>query len=157
MSGYCKVCSFAHEAEINDKLRAGYNARQINDYTKAKWGFSATRQTWYSHKGHISASKPKAGEDETPKAPPIRRSSNKAFLEYIRDAALANAEANPSTITTEQGLKAASILEQSKQKASDITLILAQVVTGHRPDVLVEPPAVPQITEGTYREVATID
>lgn len=157
-AGYCKLCRWDEEPELNRLIKAGKNAAECARWAKGKFGFTFTRQTFYSHKEHLAAPQDKvvAAAAGRRREKVIPKATNKEFLEAVRDLAFANALEDPDSVTLEQGLKAASILESSKQKAGDITLILAQVVTGQRPDVLVEAPSAPVMIEGTAREVEPV-
>ena len=141
--GFCKVCAFEHEPEINQKLKAGYNAARINEYTQDKWGFSANRQTWYSHKKHITAPEDKVVSlvaRKKSEMPVIRKTTNRQFLEAVRDLGMTRAMDNPEEISIDHALKATQILENSREKSGDITLILARVVMDRMSpaDVIVE-------------------
>jgi hypothetical protein len=140
--GYCKLCAWSEEPSLNKLMKAGKNAAECRQWAKDKFGFTFNRQTFYAHKEHITAPEDKvvafADRQSRGLQPVIKRSTNKDFLEAVRDIGMAHAEADPELVTIDHALKAAQILEQSKSKQSDITLILAQVVTGHAPDVIVE-------------------
>lgn len=157
-AGFCKLCRWDHEGELNAKIKAGQNAAECLRWAKDKYDFTFTRQTLYTHKEHLKAPEEKvieaAGRVRREKVIP---KTNREFLEAVRDLAISNALDDPDSVTLEHGLKAASILESSKQKQGDITLILAQVVTGHQPDVLVEATAAPVMIEGTAREVEPVE
>ena len=48
------------------------------------------------------------------------------------------AQQNPDEITIEHALKAASILSQKKEKGTNVFLLMAKVITGNKPQVIVE-------------------
>lgn len=148
-TGYCKLCHWEHEPELNRLIKAGKNAADCDRWATDKFGFHFTRQTFYKHKEHVEKGVT-VGQSKAvvPIAPggklQIRKGSNREFLETIRDIGLAKAELDPDAVSIDQSLKAAQILETSKQKQTDLTIVFAQVVTGQRPDIVVE---------GTAREV----
>jgi hypothetical protein len=140
--GFCKLCAWEHEPELNKLMKAGRNAAQTAQWAKDKHGFTFNRQTFYSHKGHITAPEDKviayADREKRGLQPVIRNATNKQFLEAVRDIGYTQAMNDPESVSLDHALKAAGLLEQSKQKTGDITLVFAQVVTGHSPDVIVE-------------------
>lgn len=133
-------------------MKNGKNAAECERWAKDKFGFTFNRQTFYRHKEHITAPEDKVvayAERARADVPVIRNATNKQFLEAVRDIGYTQAVNDPESVTLEHALKAAGLLEQSKQKSGDITLVFAQVVTGHQPDVVIE---------GTAREVgATVE
>jgi hypothetical protein len=149
--GYCKLCAWEEEPALNKLMKAGKNAAECARWAKDKFGFEFNRQTFYNHKGHITAPEDKVvayAEQKKLEKPVIRTATNRDFLQAVRDIGYTRALDNPDEISIDHALKAASILETSKQKQSDITLIFAQVVTGHAPDIVVE---------GTAREVDPVE
>lgn len=147
--GYCRLCAWEHEPELNRHLKNGKNAAECARWALDKYGFTFNRQTLYSHRGHITAPEDKVvayAERKRAEVPAIRNATNKQFLEAVRDIGYTQAVNDPESVSLEHALKAAALLEQSKVKTGDITLIFAQVVTGHSPDVVVE---------GEAREIAS--
>lgn len=144
-SGYCKLCRWAHEGELNEKIKQGQNAGECRRWAETKYDFRFNRQTFYNHKEHLNNPPPVAEPDGKALVPSphggvtqIRKTSNREFLETIRDIGYTKATLDPDSVTLEHAMKAASIIEQSKQKQTDIAIVFAQVVTGHTPDVIVE-------------------
>ena len=148
--GYCKLCAWSEEPALNKLMKAGKTAAECREWAQSKFGFNFNRQTFYEHKKHITAPEDKvvafANRQQRGLQPVIKRATNQTFLEAVRDIGMAQAEANPELVTIDHALKATQILESSKNKSTEVTLILAQVVTGHRPDIELE---------GDYREVGT--
>jgi len=98
----------------------------------SKYGIKPDRRTFYSHRDHVLNPDPAftAVEPAKKRDIEVKPSSNVEFLEEIRDTALAKARANPETVTIEQGLKAAGILEGRKQQSVNQINLLVQVATG---------------------------
>ena len=123
--GYCKLCSFAEVDAVNDRLKRGWNARQVNDFLK-QYGIQVNRQTVYAHKDHITAPADKvvAAADKARMQPAIRNATTD--------------QQNPDEITIDHALKAASILSQKKEKGTNVFLLMAKVITGNKPQLIVE-------------------
>lgn len=136
--GYCRLCAWVHEPELNDRMRAGWNARQINDWM-AKFGFSANRQTIYKHREHITskADKVVAYAERSQLAAPTTV-SNQQFLSAIRDLGMKNALADPDAVTVRDALKAVQIMENQKQSGDNVLILLAQVMTGNAPPTVID-------------------
>jgi hypothetical protein len=158
--GFCKIC--AHEAapRLIKAARDGLNAAQAQEIASVH-GLTFNRQTWYEHRKHAQT----AGQRVVQAAEKVRREGaltirdiqkhdNTTVLEAIRDLGMARALENPEDVTVDQALKAASILEQRKDRGGDQLNILVAFVTGtDTPTVVVErKPA--EVIEGTAQEIA---
>lgn len=133
--GYCRLCSFQDLRQLNDKIKAGWNARQVKDWLVANYGVTFSRQTFYTHKDeHMTRPEDKivsAVEKAQRKDLMLPRvSSNEQYLEAIRDLGYARAVANPDEVTIQDGLKAAQILVSQKARGGDTFVLLAKVFTG---------------------------
>jgi len=137
--GYCKLCSFAEVDAVNDRLKRGWNARQVNDFLK-QYGIQVNRQTVYAHKEHITAPADKvvAAAEKARMQPVIKNATTDQFLEAVKDIGFLRAQQNPDEITIDHALKAASILSQKKEKGTNVFLLMAKVITGNKPQVIVE-------------------
>jgi hypothetical protein len=140
--GYCKLCASTALADVNEAIKNGWNARQVNTMLEAKYGWKVNRQTFYSHKEHAShpadrvvnsVEKAKADGNVLP-----RQSTPTQFLEAVRDLAMQRAIDHPEEVTIDHGIKAAQVLAQSNKRGGDITILLARVVTGGDPAVVIE-------------------
>jgi hypothetical protein len=142
----CILCSSPQVDEINRGIRNGWNAGEYSRQM-SRHGKPATRQAFYRHKKHLDAPGTDlvalAHDNATPLV--IRRSSNSEFLETVRDVGLAKVERDPESVTLEQALKAASILEGRKASHGDQINLLVKVVTGHASSAYT--------IEGEYTEV----
>jgi hypothetical protein len=157
-TGACKICRFTHEGELNAKYLAdpkGFNAATAALLAKTKWGFSFTRQTWYAHvKYHLRAAEDRFVEKANTQLVRTQRglikdTTNDQFLQAVIDLGLQKALDTPESVTVEHALKAVSIREQRKERVNNLTLVLAQFITGQRPAYIVEGEAV----EGIATEV----
>jgi len=148
--GYCKICAFEGVGEINKLIKLGRKVPQIKTWVKANYdGFDFDRQVLYKHRDeHVAHPKDqlvavslreqaKVVATEKPKA------TNDEFLEAVRDIGFRRAEMYPDEVTVDHALKAASIMANKRDKASNVFLMMAQIVTGPRP----------QVVEGTFTEV----
>ena len=149
--GYCRLCSFADLKQLDEKLAAGWNARQITDWLQVNYKVSVTRQTIYTHRDY-HAKRPEdrvvsAVEKAQRKDVMLPRvSSNEQYLEAIRDIGYRRAVDNPDEVTIDHGLKAAQILASQKQGGGNTFILLAKVMTGGGlPEVIIE---------GESREIA---
>lgn len=148
--GYCKLCAWEHEPELNKLIKAGRNSTEIREWARDKFGLTFNRQTLYSHKDHLKAPEDKVValvEQKKAQKPVLpRQVTNRQFLEAVRDLGMMRALEHPDEISVDHALKAAQIIESSKEKRADITLILAKVVTGNVAEVVE--------VEGEVREVS---
>jgi hypothetical protein len=137
--GYCKLCSFAEVDAVNDRLKRGFNARQVNDFLR-QYGMQVNRQTIYAHKDHIThpADKVVAAAEKARMNPVIKNATTDQFLEAIKDIGFRRAQQNPDEVTVDHALKAASILSQKKENGTNVFLLMAKVITGNAPAVVVE-------------------
>jgi predicted nucleic acid-binding protein len=112
-----------------------------------KFGRGVNRQTFYKHKPHALGTEVavvQAASKALTKAD-IKKTSNVAFLEAVRDIGYTKAISDPDQISIDHALKAATILETRKDKPNDALNVLIQVVVGQ------QMPAFE--VEGEYREM----
>lgn len=137
--GYCKLCAFAHEPELNERLKLGWNSRQINEWL-AKFEVSADRGTIRRHKlYHISSPQDRLvnhANKARRKGELIKNSTPQEFLQAVQDLALQKITDDPSAVTVDHGLKAAQVQMQARQGPKDVQIILAQVFTGNAPELV---------------------
>lgn len=130
--------------QLNEKIKAGWNARQVKDWLAANYGVTFSRQTFYTHKDeHMTRPEDRlVSAVEKQRATGVmlpRVSSNEQYLEAIRDIGYQRAVENPEEVTIDHGLKAAQILAGQKRGGGDITILLAKVFTGgDAPGVVIE-------------------
>lgn len=142
----CKICvhpeapRFIKGAREGGKSGKGWNAAEAAEAAKV-FGFTFTRQTWYAHVGHLDNAEERvltaAKKAGRAGLVPVK-STNPQFLEAIRDIAMAKALADPDSVSIDQGLKAAAILENKKDRGQDSLAILVQFTVGAPPPVYVE-------------------
>lgn len=130
-TGFCKLCAWEHAPELDRGVRQGWNAAQAQEWAK-KYGYTFNRQTYYAHKPHALTPEQRIVQaaEQKKKAVQIRRSSNQTFLEAVRDIGFTKAIEDPDSITIDQALKAASLLEQKERKGGDVINLLVSVSTG---------------------------
>lgn len=149
-AGYCSICHSPNLKKINDRVREGWNAAQLNEFAMSLGDPPRHRQTWYGHKPHASTAIEKFVQTTqvqvADKPVQIKKTSNTEFLETVRDIGMAKAINDPSSVTIEQALKATQVLEGRKDKSSDSIKILIGIVTGHSPSI--------EVVEGEAREVS---
>ena len=143
-TGFCKVCSSPLARDINRLLKNGQNAGQITRYAEAK-GLKLHRETIYSHRDHVTAGQDKLVNWRAKAPVVIRKTTNQQFLETVRDIGMSKAMSDPDLVDVNHALKAVALMEAKRDRGDSITLILAQIVTGHRPADLV--------IEGTAEEI----
>lgn len=144
--GYCKICEhpeahrFIKGAKEGGKSGKGWNSSEAIEAGEA-YGLKFTRLTWYNHVAHLGSAEErvleasrKAGRSSL--VP--HKSTNPQFLETIRDIGMARALADPDSVTIDQALKAAAILENKKEKGQDSLAILVQFTVGAPPPVVIE-------------------
>lgn len=135
--GYCRLCAWVHEPELNERMRAGWNASQINAWM-SKFDFSANRQTIYKHREHITSKADKlVAYAERSQAVAPTTVTNQQFLTAVRDIGMKNVLADPDSITVRDALKAVQLLETQKSE-SNVLILLAQVMTGNAPPTVIE-------------------
>lgn len=150
-TGYCKICAspdapvFIRGAREGGKKGTGWNAAEAQEAGRL-YGLSFNRQTWYAHLEHA-----KTGEQRLVQAAekvlesglvPVK-TSNKGFLEAVRDLGMAKALANPESVSIDQALKAVQIMESKKDKGGDTLAILVQFVTNQPPAIVIDGEARP--------------
>lgn len=137
--GYCKLCAFAHEPELNQRLKDGWNSRQIQDWL-AKFEVTADRGTIAKHKKyHISSPQDRLvnhAKKARKKGELITNSTPQEFLQAVQDLAYKKIQDDPDAVTVEHGLRAAQVQLQAKEKPQNVQILLAQVFTGNAPEVI---------------------
>lgn len=123
----------------------GWNAAQFNEVA-SKNGEHWNRQTYYEHRKHALTAEQRVVQAAVQvrqsgalKIRDIEKHDNTTVLEAIRDLGMKRALENPEDVTVDQGLKAASILEQRKDRGGSGLQLLVAFVTGtDRPAVVIE-------------------
>lgn len=144
-TGYCSVCASDLEPEINKRMKAGWNAAKVNEWLskferKPGVPMAFNRQTLYKHRDHITSSRDKvvAYAERARQNPVIKATTNRQFLEAVRDVGMTKAVQNPEDITIGDALKAVQIMENSKQGPGDTYFVLAQIMTAAPPALMGE-------------------
>lgn len=145
--GYCKLCSSPMAPALNKLIVDGKNAADAQR-TMEPLGLKFTRQTFYSHKEHVTHPLITAVE-KAKRNPVVVPKSNTGVLEAIRELGMRKAIDNPDEVTVDHALKAASILQQSEKKGDNILVVLAKSVMA---DVSED---IAGYIEGEYEEVTT--
>lgn len=136
--GYCKLCAFAEAPALNERIQKGWTPRQINGWLQP-FGLQADRGTIYRHKEHLKhpADKVVAHADKT-RAAAKQNATTDEFLRAVQDIGFTRAQEHPEEVTIDHALKAAGILASKKERGTNVFLLMAQVVTGNAPTVLIE-------------------
>ena len=156
--GYCTLCNFKDQRALDKKILDGWSARQVNDWLGANFGLSVHRQTVYAHKRHVMhpadrlVTAQRRREVEHGTLP--QQVSTAEYLEAVKGAAMQRVIDDPGSVTVEHGLKAASILTQTREKTDNVVIVLAKLLTGHAAlPALSGQAALPMIVEGQSRPV----
>lgn len=136
--GYCKLCAFAEAPALNERIEKGWTPRQINDWLRP-FGLQVSRDTIYKHRDHLTHPQDKVvAYAKRTQAVARRKTTTDEFLQAVQDIGFQRAQEHPEEITVDHALKAASILAQKREKGTNVFLLMAQVVTGNAPTVVVE-------------------
>lgn len=141
--GYCKVCRSPLVKEINKKLAKGESQPSIAEWCGQR-DFKVTRQKIADHKDHITD--PRVTLVERAKRSPAIKASSRDLLEATVQIGHENLMANPQDVTLTQALKAAQILESTKQQKGDTRILFAMLSMGKSLPQ-------PEMIEGTYTEI----
>lgn len=137
--GYCKLCAFVYEPELNQRLKEGWNARQIQDWL-AKYEITVDRNTVYNHKRkHITSPQDRLvnhANKQRKKGELIVQSTPQEFLQAVQDLAYQKIVDDPDAVTVEHGLKAAQVQMQARDKPQNVQILLAQVFTQNAPELI---------------------
>lgn len=160
--GYCKICAhpeawrFIEGAKKGGKSGKGWNSSEAIEAGE-KYGLKFTRLTWYNHVAHLDSAEERVAKAAQAAGRAGRvpvKTTNPQFLETIRDLGMARALADPDSVSIDQALKAAQILEAKKEKGQDSLAILVQFTVGAPPPVVIHGQPQPElITEGVVREL----
>ncbi len=126
-----KVCAWPRVGEANKRIKEGWNAAQLNGWSKPL-GLSCNRQTWYSHKAHITSGQDKLVTyvERALANPVIQNTTSDDFLKAVQKVGMQRVVDDPESVTIDHALKATQILEQAKERVGDIHLVLAKVFMG---------------------------
>lgn len=149
-AGYCTLCA-SPAAEVFIKgARDGWNAKKAQTVGE-NYGLQFTRQLWYKHAAHAKGGElmviQAAKAVQAAGAASIKKTSNKDFLEAVRDLGMQRALNNPDEVTVRDAIDAVKVLEARKDKRSDQLNILVQFTVGAPPPV--------QVIEGEAVEVSS--
>lgn len=159
--GFCKICNhpeahrFVKGAREGGKKGTGWNATEAIEAGEA-YGLKFTRLTWYNHVAHLSSAEERiatAAKSASRAGLVPVKTTNAQFLEHIRDIGMARAMQDPDSVSLDQALKAAQILETKKEKGQDSLAILVSFTIGAPPPVVVEGQLPDGIIEGEAREI----
>lgn len=142
--GYCRVCDSDLLRDINARLRKGQAIAAIERWLRDDKGFPVSQPTLRRHREHITDPKTTFVESAR-KNPRIKRGvTTQDFLQTLVEIGAEKADADPDSISIDQSIRAAQILEGRKDKQVDVLLVIARSLMGQAP---------PEIIEGEYREV----
>lgn len=144
--GYCKVCDSDLSREINKRMKRGDTIASIRAYTIEKEQ-PISEPTLRSHREHITDPKTTFVESAR-KNPVIKKASTRDFLQSLVDVGAAKIEADPDSVSIDQSIRAAQIIENTKEKQVDALLQLARMLMGRPPQ--------PEYIEGEYVEVEVV-
>lgn len=144
--GYCKVCDSPHKGEVNKRMKRGDSIASIARYLEEKES-PISEPTLRSHRKHITDPKTTFVENAR-KNPVIKKASTRDFLQSLVDVGAAKIEADPDAVSIDQSIRAAQIIENTKEKQVDALLQLARMLMGRPPQ--------PEYIEGEYVEVEVV-
>lgn len=142
-AGYCSVCDSDLKGEINKRMKRKDSIASIRRYTVEKES-PVSEPTLRNHRKHITDPKTTLVE-QARKNPVIKRHTTNDFLQALVDIAATKAINDPESISIDQGIRAAQVIEGRKDKQVDALVKIARMLMGQAPR--------PEIIEGEYVEV----
>lgn len=143
-AGYCSVCDSEQSREVNKRMKRGDSiagiARWLKDIESP-----VSEPTLRRHRKHITD--PKTTFVEKARANPIikRGVTTNDFLQTLVEVGATRIEEDPSSVSLDQSIRAAQIIEGRKDKQVDALVTIARMLMGHAPR--------PEMIEGEYIEV----
>lgn len=153
--GFCKLCSHPGAQFLAAAIVRAENdgkpmtSTQMQAYMKMlDPDFSADRHVYYTHKkDHLTSPLVTAVQNTRENSPRIVPQSNREAMEMIRDEGMKNVIDHPETIGIDHVLKAVDIMEKRSNGPENLWVLLAEVQSGKRPELLV----------GEYKEVPKLE
>lgn len=142
-SGYCSVCDSDRSREINKRMKRGDTIASIYRWLRDVED-PISEPTLRKHRKHITDPKTTLVE-QAKKNPVIKRHTTNDFLQALVDIAATKAINDPESISIDQGIRAAQVIEGRKDKQVDALVQIARMLMGQAPR--------PEIIEGEYVEV----
>ncbi len=144
--GYCSVCDSEHKSEINKRMKRGDTIASIGRYLKEKES-PISEPTLRKHRKHITDPKTTFVENAR-KNPVIKRVTSREFLQALVDEGARKVEEEPESVSIDQAIRAAQIIETSKEKQVDALVTIARMLMGQAPQ--------PELIEGEYELVEDV-
>lgn len=148
-TGFCSVCRSEKVKVVNEVIEAGGSFNEALVIAQEN-GFTFSKGTFFRHKTHITSALITDAEAAR-KNPVVLPKSNKAVLEAIRDLGMRKAVTNPESVTVNQALRAASILNEKETKQDSVIVVLAKALQQQHDE-----PEIPEIS-GEYHEVPRLE
>lgn len=132
--GWCSVCAALNKhpelKKPHDRLLfEGVKSTAFNDWLQANLGVQVNRRTFYSHRDHSKNPKDRIVSQvqrQQQQGVIPAHATDEELTDAIVAAALARVAADPSAVTIDQGLKAASLRQQARQsKQGGIAILIA--------------------------------
>jgi len=145
--GFCKVCASDLKGEVNKRMNRGDTIASIERYLKDK-EYPVSQPTLRSHREHITS--PKTTFVEKARQNPVikRGVTTNDFLQTLVEIGATRAAEAPESVSLDQSIRAAQIIEGRKDKQVDALVTIARMLMGQAPR--------PEIIEGEYFEVKEI-
>ncbi len=140
--GYCSLCALDDDLshELDQQIKAGRKAPQINIWLEKVGVGAFTRQTLYKHKKHVMNPQDRLvnAVQRRQKQGYLPQTSTKGeFLDSIVAVAHQRVIDNPSEVTIEHGLRAEQIRLQAKaSKTAGLNLLVAFMTRGAPEDFI---------------------
>jgi len=145
--GYCRVCASELKGEVNKRLNRGDTIVSIERYLKDR-EYPVSQPTIRKHREHITSPKTTFVE-KARQNPAIRRGiTTNDFLQTLVEIGATRAAEAPESVSLDQSIRAAQIIEGRKDKQVDALVTIARMLMGQAPR--------PEIIEGEYVEVKEI-
>ena len=148
--GSCKLCAFKKAKELNRRIKQGWNAVQVLEWTEPL-GLTFDRKTFYKHRDEHAQHPADALVSYADHAVSLTEATvtPDQFADAIMQIGFQNAMADPSQVSINHSLKAASLLMAKKDPAQDLMKALIAVMHGARPADVV-------VIEGTAEEISPV-
>lgn len=134
--GYCKICDSPYADAVNKLVAQEKNEAETKRAIQViDPEFTWNRQTFYSHKKHITHPLVTHAENAR-KHPVVAPKSTRGVLEAIRDIGMQRALDNPEEVTVDHALRAAAELNRTENKTDSALVILMKAISGQAAEVI---------------------
>ena len=145
--GYCRICDSELKGEVNKRLNRGDTIVSIERYLSGK-EYPVSQPTIRKHREHVTSPKTTFVE-KARQNPALRRGiTTNDFLQTLVEIGATRAAEAPESVSLDQSIRAAQIIEGRKDKQVDALVTIARMLMGQAPR--------PEIIEGEYFEVKEI-